>query len=58
MTVAWLNDSAPVKIFAGKEFELLLFDKRISFLGKSRPTFSSAYFCHRFLTDKLILEQL
>ncbi len=63
MTLAWLNDSAPKKIFKDKALELLMFDKRIKFTNPDgRPnnkiTFSSAYYCHDFLPKQIIMEEL
>lgn len=65
MSNTWLNDSAPVKIFIerGKQLQLLMFDKRMEFMGvngenRGRPTFSSSYFCYDFLPRDLIQEHL
>lgn len=58
MNIAWLNDSAPVKIFKDRNFQLLMFDKRIAYNGLGRPTFSSAYFCCDFLPKQIIMEEL
>lgn len=39
MNLAWLNDAAPVQIWseAGRELQLMLFDKRIEFLRPPMP---------------------
>lgn len=63
MTLTWLNDSAPKKIFKEKELELLMFDKRIHFIKPDgtvdkKTTFSSAYYCHGFLPKQIIMEEL
>lgn len=58
MSITWLNDSAPVKIFKDRNFQLLMFDKRIAYNGLGRPTFSSAYFCCDFLPKQIIMEEL
>jgi hypothetical protein len=63
MTNAWLNDSYSKKVFmnAGKQMQLLMFDKRIRFnnpYGKANDkiTFSSSYFCYDILPNDLITE--
>lgn len=44
MSLTWLNDSAPKKIF-GDSLELLMFQERVKYLGQeSKITFSSAFF--------------
>ncbi len=61
MNLAWLNDSAPKKIFhqAKKQLQLLMFDNRMKFNNpngepNNKITFSSAYFCWNFLPRDLI----
>jgi hypothetical protein len=61
MTNAWLNDSAPKKLFIDKDLQLLMFDKRIKFTNPDgRPnnkiTFSSSYYCYRFLPKQIIMK--
>lgn len=63
MSITWLNDAAPKQIFAEKELQLLMFDKRIRFIKPNgermgNPTFSSAYFCYNFLPKQIIMEKL
>lgn len=62
MSLTWLNDSAPSKLFMKKKLELLMFDKRIKFLNngvvENKITFSTAYFCHDFLPNQIIFEEL
>jgi len=62
MSNTWLNDSAPAKLFKDKSLELLMFDKRMRFetqqASNNKITFSSSYFCHDFLPEKLIFETL
>ena len=65
MTNTWLNDAYSKKVFmqAGKQMQLLMFDKRIKFnntYGKpnNKITFSSSYFCYNFLPNDLITETL
>lgn len=58
MNIAWLNDSAPVEEFWGKDLQLLLFKKRMQFktsTEKKKINFSSAYFCWNFLPKQIIL---
>ena len=63
MTNTWLNDSAPKQLFAEKDLQLLMFDKRMKFNSPDgRPndkiTFSSSYYCWNFLPKQIIMEQL
>lgn len=64
MTLTWLNDSSSKKVFmeAGKDMQLLMFDKRMKFLHngaiENKITFSSAYYYCDFLPKQIILEEL
>lgn len=65
MTNTWLNDAYSKKVYmeAGKQMQLLMFDKRIKFnnpYGKpnNKITFSSSYYCCDFLPKDLICEEL
>lgn len=62
MTLAWLNDSAPAKIFEKKELQLLMFKQRMQFNRndnqKKQINFSSAYFCWNFLPKQIIITNL
>jgi len=63
MTNTWLNDSAPKQLFAEKDLQLLMFDKRMRFLNPDgRPndkiTFSSSYYCWNFLPKQIICSKL
>lgn len=62
MSNTWLNDSAPKQLFKDKDLQLLMFDKRMKFLnnGKisNKITFSSSYYCWRFLPKQIIMEEL
>jgi hypothetical protein len=65
MTVVWLNDSTPKKIFfeQNKQMQLLLFNKRIKFKNptnreNNKITFSSAYYCYNFLPNDLMYAKL
>lgn len=58
MSNTWLNDSAPKQLFKDKDLQLLMFDKRIEFIGqpKNKITFSSSYYCYNFLPKQIIME--
>jgi hypothetical protein len=64
MTVAWLNDAAPVQLFMEHDLQLLMFDKRIEYTQadnakqNGKVTFSSAYYCHDFLPSQIVMEPL
>lgn len=66
MTITWLNDSTPKKIFmeAKKDLQLLMFDKRIEYKNLDKEdemkkiTFSSAYYCYNLLPKQIIMEEL
>lgn len=62
MALTWLNDSAPKQLFAERDLQLLMFDKRIKFLNhgiiQDKITFSSAYYCWNFLPKQIIMEKL
>lgn len=60
MSNTWLNDSAPKQLFENKQLQLLMFDKRIKFLNNgqvnNKITFSSSYYCYKFLPKDIICE--
>jgi len=63
MTLTWLNDGTPKKLFKDKDLQLLMFDRRIRFLNpdnrdNKKITFSSAYYCYDFLPKQIIMEEL
>lgn len=58
MSLTWLNDSAPKQLFAGKDLQLLMFDRRIKFGQGDKITFSSAYYCVDILPKQIVFEQL
>lgn len=59
MTLTWLNDSAPKQLFKEKELQLLMFDKRIAYIGQGKsPNFSSAYYCWNFLPKQILMRNL
>lgn len=63
MSNTWLNDSTPKKLFADRDLQLLMFDKRIVFtnpdgVAQNKITFSSSYYCWNFLPKQIVMEQL
>ena len=62
MSNTWLNDSAPKILFMDKDLQLLMFDKRMKFSNNgvvnNKITFSSSYFCYKFLPKQIIMERL
>lgn len=61
MSNTWLNDSAPKQVF-GNDMELFMFEERIKFMNngvvQNKITFSSSYFCYKFLPQQIICESL
>ena len=56
MSLTWLNDSAPKKLFMDKDLQLLMFDKRIRFIDmENKITFSSAYYCYGLLPKQIVM---
>jgi hypothetical protein len=59
MTNTWLNDSAPKQLFRDIDLQLLMFDKRIAYIGQGNsPTFSSSYYCRDFLPKQIIMREI
>jgi hypothetical protein len=64
MTNTWLNDKYSKWVYkeAGREMQLLMFDKRIHFEQKGctmkKTTFSSSYFCCDFLPRQIVIEEM
>jgi hypothetical protein len=63
MSNTWLNDAAPKQLFAEKDLQMLMFDKRIEFIQQdgrvsNRVTFSSSYYCYKLLPKQIIMKQL
>jgi hypothetical protein len=63
MSNTWLNDAAPKQLFADKELQLLMFDKRMVFSNPNETqankiTFSSSYYCWNFLPKQIIIKKL
>lgn len=57
MSLTWLNDSTPKKLFRGKGLQLLMFEERMKFVGQDngKINFSSAYFCRNFLPEQIVI---
>lgn len=51
MSILWLNDAVPAKVFKNKQLQILTFDERMTFKRKEKVkiNFMSAYFCWNFL---------
>lgn len=63
MTATWLNDAAPAQLFATRQMQLLLFDKRMEFIQpnakqRNKVTFNSIYFCTDLLPRDIITRPL
>jgi hypothetical protein len=62
MSLTWLNDAAPKQLFMDVDLELLMFDRRIEYLGQGgnsgKVTFSSAYFCTGILPKGNVMRRL
>lgn len=63
MNLAWLNDAAPSQLFAEKDLQLMMFDKRIRFIKPdgttdNKITFSSGYFCWNILPKQIVMKSL
>ena len=60
MANTWLNDRAPMQLFADRGLQLLLLDRRTEFIQPDRETtgkitFNSSYFCCDFLPGQDII---
>lgn len=61
MTIMWLNDATPAKVFRDKTLQILSFDERMQFKNREKTkniNFLSAYFCHKFLPTDFIFRSL
>ena len=65
MSNTWLNDKYSKWVFyeAGRQMQLLMFDKRIEFIQPNRVkqnkiTFSSSYFCCDILPSDIVISEL
>jgi hypothetical protein len=58
----WWNDSAPYHLFKDNDLQILSFNKRMKFMNnevvQNKITFMSAYWCHNFLPQQIIFEEL
>ena len=52
-----LNYQEIGEFFQGKELQLLIVDKKVSFDGKT-ASFNNSYFCHNFLDKGIVFEHL
>lgn len=58
MSLTWLNDRAPMKLFRNKDLQLLMFVDRMNFKGQKKNkqiNFSSAYYCWNFLPQQILI---
>ena len=63
MANTWLNDRAPMQLFAERGLQLLLLDKRTEFIQPNsdvsgKITFSSSYFCCDFLPKDIVIRTI
>jgi hypothetical protein len=65
MANTWLNDKYSKWVFyeAGRDMQLLMFDKRIRYIKpdgtvENKITFSSSYYCSDFLPNAIVLKGL
>ena len=63
MSLTWLNDGAPYKLFKGRDLQLLIPDKRIKFvcpngIPNKKITFKTGYYCWNFLPKQIVMEPL
>ena len=63
MANTWLNDRAPMQLFADVGLQLLLLDKRTEFVQpdggvSGKITFSSSYFCYDFLPRDIVIAEI
>ena len=60
MTLDWLRDAAPKRLFKKKDLQLLMFEERIKYKNvlEDKIDFGSAYFCYNFLPKQIIMRSL
>lgn len=60
MTLDWLRDAAPKRLFRDKDLQLLMFEERIQYKNSLKDCidFSSAYYCYNFLPKQIIMRSL
>lgn len=59
MSILWLNDNTPFYLFKNINFQLLMFNDRMTFKNQRQDnqiSFKSAYFCRDFLPEKIMWE--
>lgn len=60
MTLDWLRDAAPKRLFREKDLQLLMFEERVQYKNSDKDCidFSSAYYCYNFLPKQIIMRSL
>lgn len=60
MTLDWLRDAAPKRLFKNKDLQLLMFEERIKYknVTEDKIDFGSAYYCYNFLPKQIIMRSL
>ena len=60
MTLDWLRDAAPKRLFREKDWQLLMFEERVQYKNSDKDCidFSSAYYCYNFLPKQIIMRSL
>lgn len=60
MTLDWLRDATPKRLFKDKDLQLLMFEERIQYKNSLKDCidFSSAYYCYNFLPKQIIMRSL
>jgi len=61
LPITWLNDAAPAQVFKNRNFQILSFDRRMTFKNSPKGkqiNFLAAYFCVDFLPKGFIFEEL
>lgn len=58
MTLTWLNDAAPKRLFRERALQLLMFEERVDYGQGDKITFSSAYFCCDLLSQGILVDSL
>ena len=60
MTLDWLRDAVPKRLFKNKDLQLLMFEERIKYknVTEDKIDFGSAYYCYNFLPKQIIMRSL
>ena len=60
MTLDWLKDATPKRLFKDKDLQLLMFEERIEYKNSNKQciNFGSAYYCYNFLPKQIIMRSL